>query len=268
VKLTDALREEYERLFATCVINSDAATEVQRRVDRLAGDAVRYTRVADAVGIPWYAVAVVHNMEASGRFDQHLHNGDPLTARTTHVPAGRPPGNPPFSWEESAVDALRFDRFDRWSDWSVAGTLFKLEGFNGFGYRTHHPEVLSPYLWSRSNHYTQGKYVADGRWSPTAKSDQIGAAVLLRRMAERRLIEFGVYVPTDPPDPGTEIEVDEPRITYWGKGREIPGARALQEFLNQIPGVFVKVDGKPGEKTSNALKAVLGHYLAGDPRDA
>lgn len=266
MNLTQPLRDEYDNLFNTCNVNPENAKEVERAVDKLAGNAARYTAVGGEVGIPWYVVAVIHNMEASQNFAGHLHNGDPLTARTVHVPAGRPAdGNPPFTWEESAVDALRFERFDRWQDWGVPGTLFKLEGYNGFGYRTRHPEVLSPYLWSFSNHYTQGKFVADGRWSPTAKSGQIGAAVLLRRMAERKLIEFGEAEPTTPPERGEEIEA-EPLITYWTKGGEVDGARALQEFLNTIPDIFVKVDGKPGEKTSNALKAVLGHYLAGDPR--
>ena len=41
------------------------------------------------------------------RFDQHLHNGDPLSGRTTHVPPGRPrPASPPFTWEQSAHDAI------------------------------------------------------------------------------------------------------------------------------------------------------------------
>ena len=266
VNLTQALRDEYDTLFSTCNINPSSARAVERAVDALAGNASRYTAVGGEVGIPWYVVAVIHNMEASQNFRCHLHNGDPLTARTVHVPPGRPTGNPPFTWEDSAIDALRFDRFDRWQDWSVPGTLFKLEGYNGFGYRLRHPEVLSPYLWSFSNHYTQGKFVADGRWSATAKSAQIGAAALLRRMAERRLIEFGTVTPTTPPEPGEPIEA-EPVISYWTAGREIPGARALQEFLNTIPEVFVKVDGKPGEKTSNAVKAVLGCYLAGDPRN-
>ena len=68
----------------------------------------------------------------------------------------------------------------------MPGTLFQLEGYNGFGYRDHHPTVPSPYLWSFSNHYTRGKYVADGRFSPTAVSQQCGAAVLLKRLAGRR----------------------------------------------------------------------------------
>jgi lysozyme family protein len=50
--------------------------------------------VAGEVGIPWYVVAVIHNMEAGQNLRTHLHNGDSLTARTVHVPAGRPPGTP------------------------------------------------------------------------------------------------------------------------------------------------------------------------------
>jgi len=69
------------------------------------------------------------------------------------------------------------------TDWSLAGMLYQLEGYNGWGYRLHHPHVLTPYLWSFSNHYTSGKYVAGGTWSDIAASKQCGAAVLLRRLA-------------------------------------------------------------------------------------
>ena len=45
-----------------------------------------------------------------------------------------------------------------------------------------------------------------------------------------------------------------------------PGAVALQQFLNRVPGVFLREDGKLGQRSSDAYKAVFGHYLAGDPR--
>jgi lysozyme family protein len=127
--------------------------------------------------VPWYFT--IHNR--SDMNHQALHNGDPLSARTVQVPAGRPPkGQPPFTWEESAADALALKRLDAQTDWTLAGTLYQLECYNGWGYRRHHPHVLSPYLWSFSGHYTCGKYVADGRWSEAATSRQCGAAVLLR----------------------------------------------------------------------------------------
>lgn len=51
-------------------------------------------------------------------------------------------------------------------------------------------------------YYKSGKYVADGSWSRTVVSCQIGSAVLLRRMAEYGQIRFpGQPEPTDASKP-------------------------------------------------------------------
>ena len=186
--LTQAGRKQYELLYESCLVRPNRRAAVDQLVARITASRPRYQKVGKALGIPWYVVGIIHSLEASGDFTRHLHNGDPLTARTTHVPAGRPAtGKPPFTWEQSATDALRGRGLAGWKDWSPPGTLFQLEGYNGFGYRDHHPNVPSPYLWSFSNHYTRGKYVADGRFSPTAVSQQCGAAILLKRLAATNL---------------------------------------------------------------------------------
>lgn len=179
-KLTQALRDEYEALFDTCA--PSVPGPVRAAWSKIVLNRDTYTAAgAKAGGVPWHVVGVLHSLEASGRFDRHLHNGDPLSARTVHVPAGRPTtGTPPFAWQDSAADALVFDGFAKWKDWTIGGTLYQLEAWNGWGYRRFHPGVLSPYLWAGCQHYTSGKYVADGSFSPTAVSKQIGAAVLLR----------------------------------------------------------------------------------------
>ena len=56
--------------------------------------------------------------------------------------------------------------------------LHRLEAYNGFGYRR--SGRASPYLWSFSNLFTSGKFVADGRFDQKAKSQQCGAAVMLK----------------------------------------------------------------------------------------
>lgn len=189
--LNQQLRREYEELFRTCAIRTGRAAVVQSMVNKIQANKERCVEVEGLTGVPWYIIAVLQAMEASLDFSRHLHNGDPLTARTVRVPRGRPPhGNPPFSWKQSALDALEYDQFTSWQDWTVPGILFKFEGYNGWGYRRYHPQVLTPYLWSFSNHYTRGKYIADGRWSATAVSEQCGAAVLLRRMMEQGLINL------------------------------------------------------------------------------
>ncbi len=256
VKYTQALAQEYIRLYKSCIIRPEHFAEVDRLVDRLIAHKSRYEAVGEKLGIPWYFIAVIHNMESGQDFSRHLHNGDPLSARTRHVPAGRPPyGKPPFTWEESAEDALRMRRLNRVSDWSLPHLLYELEGYNGWGYRLYHPYVLSPYLWSFSNHYTSGKYVADGRWSDTAKSRQCGAAVLLHRMEERKEISL---------DGGAD-ENQEPIFVY--SDHPIPQADKLQIFLNQFPGIALRVDSWPGKRTSEAVKKLFGFYLKGDPRN-
>lgn len=266
VTLSDALRGQYETLFNTCVILSRRLGAAEAIVGKILENRSRYEAVEAAQGVPWFVVAVIHSMEASLSFRHHLHNGDPLTARTVHVPAGRPKqGSPPFTWEESAADALSLRHLGADTDWSLGGTLYQIEGYNGWGYRLYHKHVLSPYLWSFSNHYTSGKYVADGTWSDTAKSQQCGAAVLLRRMAEQGEIAFAGQ-----PVPPAEAE---PLVVRYALSRSNDPAMAgraedLQRWLNTYPGIFVKVDGAPGPSTSAAYRRVTGYYLPGDPRAA
>jgi len=261
--LTEALREEYQSIFDTCQVKPDRAAEVGRLVSSLLARRARYEAVEAATGVPWQMVAVIHNMESSQRFTGHLHNGDPLTARTVRIPPGRPAsGEPPFSWEDSAADAL--DRFGEWDEWTVPGILFCLEGYNGWGYRRFHPEVKSPYLWSGSNHYTSGKYTSDGVWSATAVSAQCGAATLLRRMAELGEFEQAPHVGDD--DLFASFRRKAAFFRYSPR-RVTPGGVELQAFLNGMPGIYLKEDGRLGPRTSDACKRVFGRYLVGDPRE-
>jgi len=256
ISFTESLRREYEDLFNACVIRPQRAGEVEATIQAILGNRKRYQAVSEAIGIPWHFISAVHSMEAGLDFRRHLHNGDPLTARTVQVPAGRPKnGSPPFTWEESAADALTLRRLNEWTDWSLAGTLFQIEGYNGWGYRLKHPHVLSPYLWAGSNHYTSGKYVSDGTWSDTAVSRQCGAAVILRRMAESHHIAFSDQPPPD--RDAAPLVVGHSRAKS-AEPREIEKAETLQRWLNTFPGVFVKVDGVPGDQTSDAYRKVTG----------
>jgi lysozyme family protein len=256
VALTDALKQEFTDLYTGCEVLANKTGAVDQIVDSILANKNRYQQAARTVAAPWYFVAAIHNMESSLRFDGHLHNGDPLSARTVHVPAGRPAtGSPPFTWEESAADALALRRINGVSEWNLPRLLYELEGYNGWGYRLYHPHVKSPYLWSFSNRYTSGKYVADGSWSDTAVSKQCGAAVIVRRLEERGEID--------------KLTGEDPRgpVLRHSNAR-IDRGEDLQRFLNTFPGVALRVDGKPGDKTSDACMRIFGHYLHGDPRGA
>ncbi len=214
ILLTDELRAEYERLYAEADTPPDRQPAVARAVQEIVANWPRYETVAATVGCPPHLVALIHSMESGCNFSRHLHNGDPLTARTVHVPAGRPAsGEPPYTWEASAIDALRYHNIDAWDDWSVAGLCYVLEGYNGWGYRKYHKNVKSPYLWSFTSIYTSGKYVADGKWSESAVSQQIGAVALLMEIVRQGHpfpAEGGGDAPTNPVPAPTPIQPAAP----------------------------------------------------------
>jgi len=131
--------------------------------------------------VPWAFVGIIHGLECSFDFTKHLHNGDPLSARTVQVPRNRPAsGKPPFTWLESALDALQLQKLDQVSDWSVPHMLYLIEAYNGSGYRKR--ALPTPYLWGSSNNYEKGKFVADGHFDPDAVSKQCGAALILKAL--------------------------------------------------------------------------------------
>jgi lysozyme family protein len=248
--LTAGLKSEYQQLWRTCAIRPNRAATVDALADRLVANQKRYQTAGKPSGVPWFVVGVIHLLEASGDFTKHLHNGDPLAARTVRVPAGRPAtGKPPFTWESSAADAIQL-KLKGWTDWSIPGTLYVLERYNGWGYRNR--SVPNPYLWSFSLNYSKGKFVKDGVFDPNAVSAQCGAGVMLRRLAERGLADVGGGAPKSP------VLRYSNQITAEGK--------RLQFFLNTFPGIALKPDGELGERSSNAFKQITGHYLIGDPR--
>src|SRR6267154_4111713 len=57
----------------------------------------RYLKAERLTGCPWYMIALLHMRESDNNFNTQLSQGDPLSKRSTHVPAGRGPFN---TWEE------------------------------------------------------------------------------------------------------------------------------------------------------------------------
>ena len=113
--------------------------------------------------MPWYVIGVLWVAETGGSFDVHLINGDPLSARTVTVPAGRPAIWPPpqgeGAWEFSAVDALNYEQFTNIDISKLGELLGKLERWNGFAYKAR--GMLSPYIWYGTDLYERGTYVRD-----------------------------------------------------------------------------------------------------------
>ena len=171
---------EYLNLWAACVINAGIQPQIDEAVKRIKSHSETYTEAVNNTRIPWYCVGIMDEMECSCNQSQHIHNGDPLTAKTVQVPAGRPAiGEAPFTKLQSISDWITLKKWHQYHDWDVASILYRMELNNGFGYRRY--RINTPYLWAGSNLYAAGKYVSDGSFSRSAISKQIGAALLLKQ---------------------------------------------------------------------------------------
>jgi lysozyme family protein len=146
---------------------------------RLQSNEALYQAVTTLTHVPWWAVAVIHEREASGNFHAYLGNGQPLDRKTTIVPLGR---GPFATFNDGAVDALvNCPPFaSKWKDWSPGGSLTVLTEYNGLGYDER--GIPSPYIWSMTNQYVRGKFVGDHDFDPNAVDTQMGCAALLSIM--------------------------------------------------------------------------------------
>lgn len=173
---------DYTYLFEKSQLTTDPVKQIQVRgvCQTLLANQVAYNSVQTATGVPWPVIGAIHFRESSQDFDCHLHNGDPLSARTVHVPAGRPlAGNPPFTWIASAIDALS----ETWRpfDWSIENALAFCEHYNGYGYWAR--GVNSPYVWSFTDAYTGGLFTSDGVIDLSRKDSRPGVAAIFKTLS-------------------------------------------------------------------------------------
>jgi lysozyme family protein len=180
---TDAWRAEAERLFAAMIITD------QKRIDAAARRILRIKptllEVSARTGVPWPWIGAILERESGCRIDRHLHNGDPLAARTVNVPKGRlpAPAAPPFDFVDSAFDALCVLKgLHKVADWPIGRQVYEAERYNGFGYRDR--GLRSPYVWGGTNLQQPGKYVRDGVFDRGVMDSQPGVMPLIKRVCE------------------------------------------------------------------------------------
>lgn len=212
MKYTPKLAAEYKALWGGLTVLPNKKNEAYNFARKILTNKVRYQRIEKATGVPWHFIALAHYRESTLNFNKNLANGQPLSMRTTIVPKGRGPYK---DFEESAVDSLvNVQKYKRGMDWSLPAYIWRIEGYNGYGY--HGKGIPSPYLVGGSNKQRRGKYVADRVYDPNHWDTQLGVLTVLKALADLdRSISFGgelVPVPDPapvPPPPDVEPEDDD-----------------------------------------------------------
>jgi lysozyme family protein len=194
LKQKNAQRWEHMHVKANRIIEFDHTAK--RLSDPVAK--ARYQGVTDRLRegsyqpVPWWFIAIVSEREYGGppHWDKQLGQGDSLSHTSVHDPKGRgpflehaediTPGHD--AWTRGCLDALIEcgPWAAKWTDWSIGGVLTLFEEYNGLGYAN--LGVPSAYVWSGSDQYVSGKYVADHVYRASAVDVQEGCAPLLSRM--------------------------------------------------------------------------------------
>lgn len=203
-------RDVYTRLYAKANVHDWALPHANRAAQCIIDAYPHLEVVSNLTGVPKQVLGLLQLMEAgiykssNGvwrlNLSRHLHNGDPLSDRTKNHPPGRPvEGEPPFTWKQSALDAIKYDGLDKVEVYTTELMLFRGEGFNGWGYVWFHPDVNTPYLWAGTTLYEKGKYISDREYDPEHVSKQIGIGAVIKCLDAK-----GQWLPKPEPEPATE----------------------------------------------------------------
>lgn len=269
----DERRSAYVDLWNGVQIKTDRKAAMEAAANKVAAGRRHYEAISAAVGVPWWFIGFLHLRESDCNFSRHLHNGDPLTAKTRLVPANRPPWKPrngkAYTFEESAEDALGMKGLHLIKDWSVERILYEAERYNGWGYAQYRG-IPSPYVWGGTNKQKPGKYVADGVYSPTTWDVQPGVAAVLKILLDREpdllgrsaMEEEAIAAPKADYKPETHQEAhtllkdEKPTYSLWNEvvkklglpltlgGASATGASASGAFDAWMPAIsFFKDNG-------------------------
>lgn len=167
----------YAKMWDQAVLDPVMLSHAKSRMVTAIAHQDDYKTVQAAVAVPITFLAPIHEREGSMRFNTHLHNGDPLSARTVHVPAGRPKqGNPPFKWSDSAIDALKLEKIDQVKNWSAERILYEQHKYNGI---TKH---MSSYVFSGTQYYESGMWVRDHVFDENVKDTRPGTLLMAKAL--------------------------------------------------------------------------------------
>lgn len=173
---------DWSYVFDNCTIDTWALPELERWYKlylKLKPELIKISLGANT--FPWVP-GVIHSME-NGQMKPniYLHNGQLLGKPTTIVPVGKYFRTDQYV--EAGIDALKMKGLVGVKD--LARIIYKIEGFNGYGYRKKIGDdglvEYSPYIAAGTSfHDEDGKYVSDGRYDKFAKTNQIGVIPKLK----------------------------------------------------------------------------------------
>jgi lysozyme family protein len=166
----------------------DKESQVRATVEAMQANKSRYDEVVRNTNVPWYFLAILHQLESGANFNIDLHSGAAL-APPANPPAANPPaGAPPATWETGARAVIETSGIKNVDFADIGKTLDFFERYNGLGYRRR--GAVSPFVWGCTDQYKSGRFIGSA-FSASAVSPQCGVAAYLLSMRSTGLIHAG-----------------------------------------------------------------------------
>ena len=219
---TDALYDKHEKALQDAKLTlTDPALKSGVSAFKKIFDAnrARYEAVSAQTGVPAELIAALHFRESSGNFNTYLHQGDPLGKPPVHWPTNIPTF---YKWEDAAVHALNqksklkkdLGMTEKTTDLASMATY--AESYNGLGYNNR--GVVSPYVYSGTDEYKKGKYVADGKFDANFVDKQVGVIALIKSVsaeAQKSTLLEGQVLQGGKAAAGVEVTVTDAKGKKW-----------------------------------------------------
>jgi lysozyme family protein len=272
----DVLAPEYATLLATMRVDPGREHELPARAAavRELGERHRdeWAEVTAKTGVPRLWGLASFERESGSDYSRSPAQGDRWDRVSVNVPRGLGPYQ---DWGDACVAAYGIDRLDEVGapNWTWTRSCYEGELYNGFGPRAHGRQT--GYLWSWTNIYTGGKYVADGKWDAETQDQQCGMipmmAALLRLDATLALVNALSAPAHSSPTSGSGEGPNVPApanvpVGVGGGPADGNVATWLQASLNRLRAdPPLTVDGCYGRHTRRAVRAFqAAHELAPD----
>lgn len=190
----------------------------QKFAKRAISHKVEYQAISETIKnqtgkfVPWWFIPLVHERECVRGVDNwtcNIGQGTPFNQKS-HIK----PYNGPFSsFRAAAVAALvnEAPHAANNTNWSGGGVMTISEQYNGTGYAR--KGLPSPYVWSGTNQYVKGKYVADGKFNAEKVDTQLGVAISLKAMME---LDPSIILDGDHPDQAVTPRKAETAVVAGG----------------------------------------------------
>ena len=129
--IPSAYARDYSTRWSAMIVRLDRMAATDAVVRRMASREARYRAVTDPLGVPWWWLAAIHELEHSGRFTTSMTAVDPIDVPPRELILNATIQY--LQWADSGHALRRCRGQECWRDWRDPGTPYQWGRVSGCG---------------------------------------------------------------------------------------------------------------------------------------